>query len=311
MADCIFCKIIAGDIPCHKVYEDEDVLAFLDIDPGPTTESLASVQRYMNDVAALSALLTAPLDAYLQSYTQAVRAHSAACVTAVQMRLVLPPFPVPPPPPPAIEAVLAQSTGLTLSHPTPTMCMAYARDVLCSWVQSYSQGSNPMMGGLTRALIPILAPLCMHEALHLGYTPFTASPSPISTPWALLATPPLPPPLSPSLYRAVLSHYTPLLSSGCLLVDSVCDAYVQILGERVPQGERERDGAGPVSEGQDPVVDAIVACVTFWMGQAEGGDSPLAVSRIVDACMRCVEVMGQRGYGLRGRAAQLYRRIGR
>lgn len=27
----IFCKIIAGEIPCHKVYEDDDVLAFLDI----------------------------------------------------------------------------------------------------------------------------------------------------------------------------------------------------------------------------------------------------------------------------------------
>ena len=29
--DCIFCKIIAGDIPSSKVYEDEEVLAFLDI----------------------------------------------------------------------------------------------------------------------------------------------------------------------------------------------------------------------------------------------------------------------------------------
>ena len=31
MTDCIFCKIVRGDIPCHKVYEDDDVLAFLDI----------------------------------------------------------------------------------------------------------------------------------------------------------------------------------------------------------------------------------------------------------------------------------------
>ena len=37
--DCIFCKIIAGDIPSSKVYEDEEVLAFLDISqvtPGHT-----------------------------------------------------------------------------------------------------------------------------------------------------------------------------------------------------------------------------------------------------------------------------------
>lgn len=33
MADCIFCKIIAGDIPSVKIYEDELVYAFLDIGP--------------------------------------------------------------------------------------------------------------------------------------------------------------------------------------------------------------------------------------------------------------------------------------
>src|ERR1700722_13811964 len=33
MADTIFGKILAGQIPCHKVYEDDQVLAFLDINP--------------------------------------------------------------------------------------------------------------------------------------------------------------------------------------------------------------------------------------------------------------------------------------
>ena len=33
MSDCLFCKIIAGEIPSAKVYEDEDVLAFRDINP--------------------------------------------------------------------------------------------------------------------------------------------------------------------------------------------------------------------------------------------------------------------------------------
>ncbi|MBR9691863.1 HIT family protein [Candidatus Woesearchaeota archaeon] len=33
MQDCIFCKIIKGEIPCAKVYEDENVFAFLDIAP--------------------------------------------------------------------------------------------------------------------------------------------------------------------------------------------------------------------------------------------------------------------------------------
>ena len=33
MSDCIFCKIAAGQLPCSKVYEDEDVLVFHDIHP--------------------------------------------------------------------------------------------------------------------------------------------------------------------------------------------------------------------------------------------------------------------------------------
>jgi len=31
--ECIFCKIIEGELPCYKVYEDKRVLAFLDINP--------------------------------------------------------------------------------------------------------------------------------------------------------------------------------------------------------------------------------------------------------------------------------------
>ncbi len=31
--DCIFCRIVAGEIPCHRLYEDDRVLAFLDIGP--------------------------------------------------------------------------------------------------------------------------------------------------------------------------------------------------------------------------------------------------------------------------------------
>ena len=33
MEDCIFCKIIKGEIPSEKVYEDEEILAFKDIHP--------------------------------------------------------------------------------------------------------------------------------------------------------------------------------------------------------------------------------------------------------------------------------------
>lgn len=33
MSDCLFCKIARGDIPCRKVYEDDEILAFHDINP--------------------------------------------------------------------------------------------------------------------------------------------------------------------------------------------------------------------------------------------------------------------------------------
>ena len=33
MSDCLFCKIVRAEIPCRKVYEDDEVLAFHDINP--------------------------------------------------------------------------------------------------------------------------------------------------------------------------------------------------------------------------------------------------------------------------------------
>ena len=40
MSDCLFCKIAAGEIPSNKVYEDEQVYAFYDIDPQAPTHFL-------------------------------------------------------------------------------------------------------------------------------------------------------------------------------------------------------------------------------------------------------------------------------
>jgi histidine triad (HIT) family protein len=33
MDDCIFCKIVRGEIPCYKIYEDANFLGFMDIKP--------------------------------------------------------------------------------------------------------------------------------------------------------------------------------------------------------------------------------------------------------------------------------------
>jgi len=51
MSDCLFCKIIAGDIPSDKVYEDDDVYAFRDIHPKAPTHVLVIPKQH---VATLS-----------------------------------------------------------------------------------------------------------------------------------------------------------------------------------------------------------------------------------------------------------------
>lgn len=51
MNDCLFCKIVDGDIPCNKVYEDEHVLAFHDIDPKAPVHVLIIPKKHISSVA--------------------------------------------------------------------------------------------------------------------------------------------------------------------------------------------------------------------------------------------------------------------
>lgn len=52
---CIFCKIIAGEIPSNKVYEDETVFAFRDINPQAPTHILVVPKTHIGSVTELSA----------------------------------------------------------------------------------------------------------------------------------------------------------------------------------------------------------------------------------------------------------------
>jgi histidine triad (HIT) family protein len=47
--DCLFCAIIAGDIPCRQVYADDDAFAFLDISPWHTGHTLVVPRRHVVD----------------------------------------------------------------------------------------------------------------------------------------------------------------------------------------------------------------------------------------------------------------------
>jgi histidine triad (HIT) family protein len=54
MEDCIFCKIVNGDIPCTKVYEDEKVLAFADINPINTGHTLIIPKNHAENIWEIS-----------------------------------------------------------------------------------------------------------------------------------------------------------------------------------------------------------------------------------------------------------------
>ena len=55
MENCLFCKIVAGDIPSTKVYEDELVLVFRDIAPQAPTHILVIPKAHIGSVAEVTA----------------------------------------------------------------------------------------------------------------------------------------------------------------------------------------------------------------------------------------------------------------
>ena len=55
MSNCLFCKIISGEIPSTKVYEDDQVLAFRDIAPQAPTHILVIPKTHIGSVAEITA----------------------------------------------------------------------------------------------------------------------------------------------------------------------------------------------------------------------------------------------------------------
>lgn len=50
MSDCLFCRIIKGDIPCETVYENERVLAFRDINPQTASHVLLLPKQHLDSL---------------------------------------------------------------------------------------------------------------------------------------------------------------------------------------------------------------------------------------------------------------------
>lgn len=74
MAETIFNKIIAGEIPCHKVYEDERVIAFLDINPLTLGHTLVVPKEAAQTLDRLSDESAAALGRVLPRLCRAVMA---------------------------------------------------------------------------------------------------------------------------------------------------------------------------------------------------------------------------------------------
>ena len=52
MSDCLFCRIIAGEIPSNKVYENDKVFAFRDINPQAPVHVLIVPKKHMDNILA-------------------------------------------------------------------------------------------------------------------------------------------------------------------------------------------------------------------------------------------------------------------
>ena len=78
MAETIFSKIIAGEIPCHKVYEDELVLAFLDINPLSPGHTLVIPKEEVATLDKLSDKSAAQIGKVLPRISRAILAATDA-----------------------------------------------------------------------------------------------------------------------------------------------------------------------------------------------------------------------------------------
>lgn len=73
MNDCIFCKIINGDIPSQKVYEDDDVYAFLDITPSTKGHTLVIPKKHHEDIYSMPADVSSALFAKIPMLANALK----------------------------------------------------------------------------------------------------------------------------------------------------------------------------------------------------------------------------------------------
>jgi len=78
VAECLFCAIVAGDIPSTQVLQTDRILAFRDIDPQAPTHVLIIPKAHYPDVAALAAADAAVLGEVIDAARRVAAAEGVA-----------------------------------------------------------------------------------------------------------------------------------------------------------------------------------------------------------------------------------------
>jgi histidine triad (HIT) family protein len=86
MPDCVFCKIIAGQIPSSKVYEDDHALIFKDINPVAPTHLIAIPKEHYQTIQDVPSGKTDVLKKLMEAVAKAVKQEG---LTAGGYRLVI------------------------------------------------------------------------------------------------------------------------------------------------------------------------------------------------------------------------------
>lgn len=73
MENCIFCKIVKGEIPSHKIYEDDHILAFLDIRPVSPGHTLVIPKDHFENIYTLPDEIMARLALVTKKLSIAIR----------------------------------------------------------------------------------------------------------------------------------------------------------------------------------------------------------------------------------------------
>ena len=85
MDDCIFCKIVRGEIPCYKVFENKNVLAFLDIAPCSDGHTVIIPKKHVAHLEDMSPEETGRLFAGVNSAYKVLRSKMGITAANIGM----------------------------------------------------------------------------------------------------------------------------------------------------------------------------------------------------------------------------------